>query len=361
MAAVTNHARVVVRAARPGEGVAIAGLWRELWDAHEAWGGYPGRTEPAVYAQLATRLDDDARARGGEPILGRHIHLVATLDGAVAGQVEGWFERQGVDPQTPHTCEVRSLIVASWARGRGVGTALLDGLAGAALTMTRGAGLVLGAEVLEPNPAHAFYARLGYKPVSWSLRVPSHASAVVPATERPTVGDSFTARLAEPRDALAVCILDATLAARRRAMGDTRYDKPRAVDASTVGALAALLHQTNLDVSIAAGTVELVTADGNGRVRASATFALTTLDPPFVTQQRAVLSRFAADPALAPGPLVAPLIALGRRLANEGNARSLELTELSPPTTPLHAVALASGGVPWSRILTKPVSPRAQF
>jgi len=361
MAAVTKQARVAVRAARAGEGVAIAGLWRELWDAHEAWGGYPGRSDAAVYAQLATRLDDDARARGGEPILGRHIHLVATLDGAVAGQVEGWFERQGVDPQTPYTCEVRSLIVASWARGAGVGTALLDGLAGAALTMTRGPVVVLSAEVLDPNPAHAFYARLGYVPVSWSLRVASHAAAIVPPSARPAVGESFTARLAEPRDALAVCILDATLAARRRAMHDTRYDRPRAVDASTVGSLAALLNQTNLDVRIPAGTVELVTADGNGRVRASATFALTTLDPPFVLQHRAVLSRFAADPALAPGPLVAPLIALGKRLANEGNARTLELTELSPPTTPLHTVALASGGAPWSRILTKTVSPRAQF
>jgi hypothetical protein len=251
--------------------------------------------------------------------------------------------------------------VASWARGAGVGAALLDALAETALRLARRAGLVLCAEVLEPNPAHGFYRRLGYAPVSWSLRVASHMGATLPASLRPGLGESWNARLAEPKDALAVCILDATLAARRRALGDTRFDRPRAVDAKSVGALAALLQQTNLDPTIPVGTVELVTVDGNGRVRASATFALSTLDPPFVVQRRAVLSRFAVDPALAPGPLVAPLIVLGRRLASEGSARALELTELSPPTTPLHAVAALCGGAPWSRILTKTISPRAQF
>jgi GNAT superfamily N-acetyltransferase len=361
MAAVTKRSRVLVRAARPGEGPAIASLWRELWDAHEGWGGYPGRRDPLVYAQLGTRLDDDARVRAGQPILGRHIHLVAALDGSLAGQVEGWFERQGVDPQTPHTCEVRSLIVASWARGAGVGAGLLEALADAASTMTRGTCLVLSAEVLEPNPAHAFYARLGYAPVSWSLRAASDPSATVPASMRPPPGESFSARVAEPRDALAVCILDATLASRRRALGDLRYDRPRAVDASTVGALAALLNQGNQDGRIPGGTAELVTVDGHGRVRASASFARSTLDPPFAAAHRSVLSRFAADPAFPAEPLVAPLIALGRRLAAQGSADTIELTELSPPGTRLHAAGLASGGTPWSRILTKAITPRAQF
>ena len=53
MAALTRPARVVVRAASPGEGAAVAALWRELWDAHEAWGGYPGSRDARVYAQLA--------------------------------------------------------------------------------------------------------------------------------------------------------------------------------------------------------------------------------------------------------------------------------------------------------------------
>lgn len=143
MAAVTRQAEVSVRAARPGEGAAIAGLWRELWDAHESWGGYAASRDDAVYAQLALRLDADARARAGQSVLGRHIHVVATLEGSLAGQVEGWFEKHGVDAETPYTCEVRSLIVGSWARRAGVGRALLEGLAHAASRMARGAGRIV--------------------------------------------------------------------------------------------------------------------------------------------------------------------------------------------------------------------------
>ncbi|HEX3345875.1 MAG TPA: GNAT family N-acetyltransferase, partial [Polyangiaceae bacterium] len=135
MAALTRPAQVVVRAAFPGEGTAIAALWRQLWDAHEAWGGYPGSRDPRVYAQLAHRLDDDVRVRGGHPILGRHIHLVADLDGTPCGQVEGWFDRQGVE--SPYTCEVRSLIVTERVRGLGAGRALLDALGGAARSLSR--------------------------------------------------------------------------------------------------------------------------------------------------------------------------------------------------------------------------------
>src|SRR4051812_48290122 len=116
MAAVRQASSIRVRAADPSEGHAIAGLWRELWDAHEAWGGYAGTRDAKVYDQLATRLSEDARVRGGQPILGRHVHLVAESNGAAVGQVEGWFERHGVDDATPFTCEVRSLIVSSGAR-----------------------------------------------------------------------------------------------------------------------------------------------------------------------------------------------------------------------------------------------------
>src|SRR6516165_2949654 len=162
MAAMTRPARIVVRAALPGEGTAIAALWRELWDAHETWGGYPGSRDARVYAQLAQRLDEDARARAGQPILGRHVHLVADLAGSPCGQVEGWFERHGIDPATPYTCEVRSLVVATWARQLGAGRALLEALAAAARSLARGAPCLLAAEVLEPNPAQAFYTRIGY-------------------------------------------------------------------------------------------------------------------------------------------------------------------------------------------------------
>jgi hypothetical protein len=360
VAAMKKRSRVTVRVARPGEGRAVAALWRELWDAHEGWGGYPGCHDDQVYAQLATRLDEEARARDGQPVLGRHIHVVAALEGTVAGQVEGWVERHGIDPQTPYTCEVRSLIVTSWARGAGVGRALLDGLAETAGKMAREAAIILGAEVLQPNPAHSFYAALGFGPVSWSLRAATDLEARVPASARSSTGDTFTARIAEPRDALAMCILDSNLAARRRALGDGRYDRPRAVDAATVGAIAAHLKQANLELG-PSSTLDFVTADSQGRVRASASFAVSSLDPPFLANRRAVLGRFATDPAVGAGELVAPLIALGRRLAAQSGARTLELTELSGPTTPLYEVGLASGGSPWSRILTKTAPFRAPY
>ncbi len=108
-------------------------------------------------------------------------------------------------------------------------------------------------------------------------------------------------------------------------------------------------------------SLELVTADGDGRVRASAMFATSGLEPPFAPAGRAVLSRFAADPALDAARLVAPLVALGQRLAAQSGAAAVELTELSPPSTALHGVALDCGAVPWSRILIRVVSPRSQF
>jgi predicted N-acetyltransferase YhbS len=355
MAAVMRRPRVSVRAARVGEGHVVAALWRELWDAHEGWGGYAGCHDPAVYERLGARLDDDARARGGQPALGRHLHVVAVVDGAIGGQVEGWMERHGVDSaQTPYTCEVRSLIVSTWARKEGVGRALLDGLAESAAGLAREASLVLGAEVLEPNPAQAFYSRLGYSAVAWSVRAPT-ARPTPSSSSHHRPGGGFSARLAEPRDALALCVLDATLAARRRAQGDVRYDRARAVDAASVTAIAAHLAE-----SAANGVPvrELVTVDGDGRVRASATFSLTSLDPPFLAGRRAVLGRFATDPALDPAVLVRPLIELGQRLAHQGGAPTVELTELSSPGTSLYEAAVACGGLPWSRIVTRTVSFR---
>ena len=182
-----------VRAAQPGEGRAIAGLWRELWDAHEAWGGYAASRDPRVYAQLAGRLEEDARVRAGQAVLGRHVHLIASRSGVVAGQVEGWFERHGTDPTTPHTCEVRR---------SGTGQALLETLARTAHRLGHGTGVVLAAEVLEPNPAHSFYARMGYAPVAWSARIGSDAESVPVASSG--AGRPFRARIAGPGDALAV-------------------------------------------------------------------------------------------------------------------------------------------------------------
>lgn len=351
MAAVTRPAEISVRAAQPGEGYAVAALWRELWDAHEAWGGYAGSHDPRVYDQLASRLEQDASVRAGQPVLGRHIHLIATAHGEVAGQVEGWFERHGVDPSTPHTCEVRSLIVRAGTRCRGAGRALLDALASAAHEMARDDGLVLAAEVLEPNPAHSFYARVGYTSVAYSTRIESRS---IPAAWIDGV-DGYTARVAQPADALSIAMLETTLAARRRGAGDVRFDRPRAIDATFVGAIAAHLAH---GAEGASDALEIVVVDRGGAVRGAASFAVNTLEPPFLPIKRAMIGRFALDPARPPAPLVAPLVALGCRLAGARGAPTIELTDLSAPRTPLHEAAIAAGARPWSRVVTKLIPGR---
>jgi GNAT superfamily N-acetyltransferase len=342
MAAVKSLSPVLVRAAQPGEGRAIAALWRELWDAHEEWGGYPGAKDARVYEGLAARLEEDARVRAGYPVLGRHVHLVAAVHGEVAGQVEGWFERHGVDDATPYTCEVRSLIVRSGVRGLGVGRALLDELASVARQLARGAPTVLAAEVLEPNPAHTFYARVGYAPVSWNARV---ASVLPGAEDEVTEG----ARIAEPPDALAVALLEAALAERRRAAGDVRFDRPRAIDATVIGAIAAHLGRGRGSNEPA----ELVATDAVGLVRASSTLAVASLDPPFLPAKRALLGRFAIDPARDPAPLVVPLVRLACRLAACRGASAVELNDLTGPGTPLYRAVLAAGARPWSRVVAR--------
>lgn len=343
MAAVTNATRALVRAAKPGEGRAVAALWRELWDAHEAWGGYAGTRDARVYDQLATRLEEDAHVRGGQPVLGRHIHLVAETELGVVGQVEGWFERHGVEAATPPTCEVRSLIVSARARTRGVGRALLDELAQVSRQMSQNAPVVMAAEVLEPNPAHAFYTKLGYQPVAWTVRISTEDSASQPA------GDTWVARLATADDAFGVAMLDPALAARRRAQGDMRFDRPRAVGATFIGALAAHLGRP----SAQRDQCELVVVDPQHVVRASASLSVTSLDPPFVPARRGLLGRFALDPALDPRPLMTRLVRLGQRLALIRGALTLELTDLDPPSRPLHEAALAAGARPWSRIVER--------
>ena len=307
----------------------IAALWRELWDAHEAWGGYPGSRDPRVYAQLAARLDDDARVRGGRPVLGRHVHLVADLDGAPCGQVEGWFERHGAAPTTPLTCEVRSLIVgrrarAAWAR---VARSSTRSRGRVARSLARGAPCVLAAEVLEPNPAHAFYARVGYAPVAWSARDRRRSEA---SARRLAAGR----RAASPcrRDALADRSLEATLAARRRDAGDVRFDRPRAIDATLVGAIAAHLAADARGLRATRRRSSRSTAPASSAARRASPCRRSS--PPFV-----------ARAARAPRPLRArPRAAAAarswRRSSRSGAASRashgaplVELTDLSAPGT----------------------------
>ncbi|HEY1955120.1 MAG TPA: GNAT family N-acetyltransferase [Polyangiaceae bacterium] len=337
MAALTVPSRVVVRAPRPGDGVAVAKLWRELWDVHESWGGYPGAKDDLTYARVQTRIEQEARARQGSIALGRHLHLVATLDGEVVGQVEGWSDRYGIDATTPATCEVRSLIVMPEARNCGAGAALLEGLGREAVDHAGGP-TVLAAEVLEPNPAHSFYARCGYAPIAYNVRR---------TTARVRDAWPERARVAQPRDALPIAILEAALAQRRKRVGDARFDPPRAVDAAWLGAITAHL-QTGGQMP-----VDLVALDAQNAVRASATLLVMTLDPPFLPVRRAALTRTSVDPALDPTPLVAELVELGVQIASRWGASTLEITDLSAPGTPLHDAALRTGATPWSRVVTK--------
>jgi GNAT superfamily N-acetyltransferase len=344
MAAVTAPARVQVRAAALGEGMTIAKLWRELWEAHEMWGGYAGSRDPRIYAQLAQRLDEDARVRAGHPILGRHVHLVADSGGVVCGQVEGWMERHGTNPSTPFTCEVRSLVVAKRSRHFGAGRALLEQLGRSARILSRGAPCILAAEVLERNPAHPFYARVGYSPVGWNARIEAERGAS-------GLSDTFAARLATPGDTLAIARLEAMLAARRRTYGDSRFDRPRALDASLLDSIAA-----RLTVDAASSLHEptmLAAIDSAGQARAAATFVVHALEPPFVPMRRALVGGFALDAACPAHSLVAPIVALACRLALTRGATQVELTDLSPPGTELHNAALEAGAGAWSRVVTK--------
>ncbi|MGO9837638.1 MAG: GNAT family N-acetyltransferase [Polyangiaceae bacterium] len=344
--AALSQARVRVRAAAPGEGVEIAALWRELWEVHEQWGGYPGSRDPRVYADLAVRLDDDARLRAGHAVLGRHVHLVADLGGIPCGQVEGWLERHGVDASTPLTCEVRSLIVSQRARCRGAARALLDTLARTTRSSCRGGPCLLAAEVLSRNPANAFYERIGYEPVAWTARI--EAAGRVDSASTP-----FRARLAGPEDSVAVLHLEVNLATRRRVAGDRRFDGPCPIDSGDLGALVGHLASHS-----GAGSLQdpatLVVVDGAGVPRAAASFTVHALEPPFVPVSRALLGRFALDEDLPASVLVAPMVAFARRFAAARGALHVELTDVSPPGTGLHDAVLGTGATAWSRLFMRP-------
>ncbi|MFO0675188.1 MAG: GNAT family N-acetyltransferase [Polyangiaceae bacterium] len=356
MAALTTPGpdHVVVRAPRPGEGAAVARLWRELWNAHEGWGSYEATRDDRVYDSVADRLEYDARARSGSPVLGRHVHLVAARGNDVVGQVEGWIERQGVDRSTPHTCEVRSLVVRTDARIHGVGRALLAELADVARIAMASEPIVLAAEVLDPNPARAFYERVGYRPVSWITRFGGDARPKIDANHV----TPFRARAGRADDALAVAFLDGILAARRRSLGDARFDRPRTIDASLVSAIAAHLHR--LELPGASDAREIVVVDGGGDVRAVATLVTGDLLPPFAPARRALLGRLAIDPAMPVRDVLVPLVAFAWHHARMRGALAMEVTDLPTPGSPLYDATVALGAVPWSRIVIRDqTGPRA--
>ena len=342
MAALTEEG-LRVRAPSPGDGFELAGLWRELWDAHEAWGGYPGTSDDGVYAEVARRLDEDARIRGGHPVLGRHVHLAACVRRHVIGQVEGWIERHGLHPATPTTCEVRSLIVNARARTTGAGRALLDELERIAVSRAHGRPIVLAAEVLEDNPARTFYEKLGFHDAAYSFKMTAARAAML--AEEGVV----TARVAEPKDAPVIAMLEVRLAERRRALGDVRFDRPRAIEAAFIDAIAMHLGARKGPHD----AVEIVALDARGEVRASACVVVAALDPPFLPTKRALCGRFGLDPVIAPGPYVRALVRIAGKVGVSQDAGMLELTDMDAPNGPLSIAAANVGAAPWSRVVER--------
>jgi hypothetical protein len=265
--------------------------------------------------------------------------------------VEGWIERYGCHPSTASTCEVRSLVVAPRARGRGVGAALLDALSRVAQKAVQGR-CVLAAEVLAANPANRFYDHMGYRPVAWSARVDSALPALAVQAGAAASASGFAARMAASRDRGAVAYLENVLAARRALAHDARFDSPLTVDAGAL-ALLALKLDAGSETS-QRDPVTLVCVDGEGDVRGIASFALQPLEPPFERGMRALAGRLSvAGPADAQ-PAMAALVSLACRMALSHGAPCVELTDLPAPGTELYEAALALGARPWSRVVTRP-------
>lgn len=348
-----------MRAPTAEDGPRLAELWRLLWDVHESWGSYPGSQDDDVYRELGRRLSDEARARGAMPLSGRHVHLVASVGEAfgiesldeagseVVGQVEGWIDRYGVDPRTKWTCEVRSLVVSEEARHLGAARALLDKLADTARDALHGAPAVLAAEVLEDNPAMAFYKKLGFVTPAYSVRLPTDRAQDVP------VRPPYVARLAVPEDALALTFLEANLAERRRISRDERFDGPRALDAALVDAVA--IHLASGAHRASSDPAELVVVDRKNVARASATLAFATLDPPFLPGVRAILSRTSIDATTPPGEVFPALVRLAGRLSRLAGANHLEIVDLPAPDSPMYRATTALGSIPWSRVALREV------
>lgn len=338
---------VRVRAPHAGEGVAVSKLWRELWEVHEGFGGYETSHEPGAFEAVAKRIDEEARLRQGEPMLGRHAHLVAELDGRVVGQVEGWIDRKRAAARAPAICEVRSLIVAGSAQRKRVGRALMDGLFEVAARATRGEPTLAAAEVLDRNPARVFYDGMAFKSAAHALRIASRDASVVREVF------SVTAREARPEDAFAVCVLDAHFYETRRQQGDGRLGPPREIDATLLSTVAESIRATTRGSM--SGPVHFVITDATGKVRGKALFGVNVLLSPFARAKRAIVGFVAFDPSMDARSVATALVSSAGKLALLRGARWIEIVDLPRPETPMHDAFLAAGCSPWSATVIKPV------
>jgi GNAT superfamily N-acetyltransferase len=335
--------RIEVRAPRRGEGLEIAALWKELWDLHEGWGGYPGARAKDTYALVARRIDVEATQRSGDPLLGKHIHLVATLGGAIVGQVEGWLDRLG--SRAPITCELRSLVVAERARGFGVGRTLVRALEQLTQQLV-GEGFVV-AEVLGKNPWFPFYLKIGYEVIN--VQASFSTQRVWPAA------DLYAVQVATAHDALALALFDGKLAHARQQRGDVRFDGPRAIDATLLGAISMHIARSS-QVADSVDCELLVMHPEEGPV-ASASLSMHALEPPFALGFRAVLGRFTLDSSAraASGPLAAACAYAAQVFRRQG-VEFFELTDLPTLQSGVGQAAIELGGKAWSRVIGKRLS-----
>jgi GNAT superfamily N-acetyltransferase len=129
-----------IRAARADDAPRLAALSGEL--------GYPMTAAEAAQrlAGLASHPD--------------HAILVADEDGSAAGWIQVSLPRIF---ETPASAEIAGLVVASEARGRGLGRALVAAAAGWAAE--RGCTAVRVRTNVIRERAHAFYVREGFREV----------------------------------------------------------------------------------------------------------------------------------------------------------------------------------------------------
>jgi GNAT superfamily N-acetyltransferase len=133
-----DKAGLEIRTAVIGDAEAVAHLVTEL--------GYP-TTPPAMRERLTRILADKTSAT-----------FVADRDGSVIGvagaALGSYYEKDGIH------CRLAVLVVASTARGLGVGQRLVETVERWAIS--RGAGDVVLTSALHRGRAHAFYERCGY-------------------------------------------------------------------------------------------------------------------------------------------------------------------------------------------------------
>lgn len=152
----TAAAKIRVRRARLEDGPAAAALWREIDDLHAALA--PG------YFCAGARAESEWRA-----LLEDGTALVLVAEARPAGLAGLVVARIYDTPESPTMVprrrgHVESLVVAAGQRRRGLGRRLMDETA----AWARAAGAVeLVLTIWEGNAdAEAFYARLGYRPLS---------------------------------------------------------------------------------------------------------------------------------------------------------------------------------------------------